>query len=93
MDVFNYAANESEYDLILIDYPLLDRYGHAFLQLTKVAEKSKIQLKFQRHFESAFNRMNTDFAQIQEFAKQNHYELIIASGHGFSPIHTAIKYQ
>jgi len=85
MDVFFYANQLKEYELIMIDYPLMDRYGHAFLNLKDSSQQ------IQKYYHDAFNRMDKDFARIAEFAKQNDYELIVTSGHGFSPIHTSIN--
>ncbi len=85
MKVFSHAAPQKNYDLIMIDYPIMDRYGHAFLQL-KASSK-----EIQGYFQEGFQRMDKDFALIQQYADENGYELIINSGHGFSPIHTAIN--
>ena len=85
MGVFSYATQTKEYELIMIDYPLMDRYGHAFLNLKDSSQQ------IQKYYQNAFNRMDKDFYKILEFAKQNDYELIITSGHGFSPIHTSIN--
>ncbi len=84
MDAFSFAVQKKDYDLIMIDYPLIDRLGHAFLGLRDSS------IAVQKHYKAAFNRMNKDFERIEEFARRNGYDLIITSGHGFSPIHTSI---
>ncbi|MEO1050603.1 MAG: alkaline phosphatase family protein, partial [Bacteroidota bacterium] len=58
---------------------------HALLALK---DSSK---QVQTFYAEAFRRMNDDFEKIRAFAGQNDYELIITSGHGFSPIHTSIN--
>ena len=85
MEVFSHSASAKAYDLIIIDYPLMDRLGHAFL--SERAWSGEIQ----DFYKTAFERMNVDFRLFNEFAKQNDYELIITSGHGFSPVHTSIN--
>lgn len=84
MDAFSKMATEKSYDLIMIDYPLMDRLGHAFLN--QYAQSTTIQSLYKE----AFHRMDKDFQSIREFATWHGYELIITSGHGFSPVHTAI---
>lgn len=84
VDVFSQATQEKSYDLIMLDYPLMDRLGHAFLQLRDTSKP------VQDYFQTALNRMDQDFAFIEKFAGENGYELIINSGHGFSPIHTSV---
>lgn len=84
MKVFTSTSQKKEYDLIMIDYPLMDRIGHSFLNLRKSSKE--IQLEYKR----AFKQMDKDFNSIEAFAKKNNYNLIITSGHGFSPIHTSI---
>jgi hypothetical protein len=83
MDAFKFASAKKEYDLIMIDYPTMDRLGHAFLN--QRASSSSIS----KHYEYAYQRMSSDFKSIEKFAGENGYELIITSGHGFSPIHTS----
>jgi len=85
LNVFSHAANEKDYDLILFDYPLMDRYGHAFL-----GERKSSSI-IQEHYQSALDRMDEDFYQLQQFAEENQFELLIISGHGFSPVHTSIN--
>lgn len=85
LQVFSHATSVKNYDLILLDYPLMDRYGHAYLQ-----ERDSSQV-IQQYYQSAFARMDEDFYQLQQFAEENQYELLIVSGHGFSPIHTSIQ--
>ncbi|MEO9801637.1 MAG: alkaline phosphatase family protein [Reichenbachiella sp.] len=85
MDVFDYVANRETYDLIMVDYPLMDRYGHAFWNTIMSTNELRDEL------ELAYDRMNDDFDQIKEFADVNDYTLIIASGHGFSPIQKAVN--
>ncbi|MEP1096913.1 MAG: alkaline phosphatase family protein [Cyclobacteriaceae bacterium] len=85
MNVFSFSATQKEYDLIMVDYPLMDRYGHAFLQLKNSSSR------YQQFYERAFDRMDKDFEQLSKFAAENNFELIIASGHGFSPIHSSIN--
>ncbi|WP_299226168.1 alkaline phosphatase family protein [uncultured Psychroserpens sp.] len=84
MNSFSFSAKNNNYDLIVIDYPLIDRYNHAFLQLKKSSTKTKQQ------YANAYKRMDEDFKKIENYAKKNNYELIITSGHGFSPVHTSI---
>lgn len=85
MDVFSYAVKQKEYDLIMIDYPVMDRLGHAFLQLRETS------YSVQGNYWSYLHRMDEDFYKIQQYAAENGYHLIIASGHGFAPIHTSIN--
>ncbi|MBV6647209.1 MAG: alkaline phosphatase family protein [Cyclobacteriaceae bacterium] len=84
MEVFFSAVQRKRYDLIMIDYPLMDRLGHAFLQFRKSSQT------IQQYYQAGFDQMNKDFRAIENFANQNGYDLIITSGHGFSPVHTAI---
>lgn len=84
MDAFSFAAQQKNYDLIMIDYPLMDRLGHAFLRLRDSSQM------IQQHYRNAFERMSEDFSLIEQFANEHAYELIITSGHGFSPIHTSM---
>jgi len=81
---FSLAIKENEYDLIMIDYPLMDRLNHAFLN-KKAASK-----EIKQYYKRTYNRMDKDFKLIEDYAKQNGYELIITSGHGFSAVHTSI---
>ncbi len=83
MDLFSLASQKKEYDLITLDYPLMDRLGHCFLEQSKSST-------IQQYYLDAFNRMNRDFDRIEKFARQYGYDLIITSGHGFSPIHTSL---
>ncbi|MEP5612534.1 MAG: alkaline phosphatase family protein, partial [Cyclobacteriaceae bacterium] len=85
MDVFSVSAKDKNYDLIMLDYPLMDRYGHAFLQLKNSFSQHE------QYYQDAFDRMNRDFSELSQFAAENNYELVIASSHGFSPIHTSIN--
>ncbi len=91
MDVFQYASGKKDYDLIVVDYPLMDRYGHSFQRLLEDGDHSDVQQRFQQHFRAAYNRMDTDFTTLLQFAERQGYQLLIASGHGFSPIHTSIN--
>lgn len=84
IDAFSYATQNQDYSLIMIDYPLMDRLGHAFLN-QKESSKEIQQIYF-----DSFKRMENDFQFISNYAQQNGYELIISSGHGFSPIHSSI---
>ncbi|OSY87230.1 hypothetical protein WH52_12260 [Tenacibaculum holothuriorum] len=84
MKVFTSTSQKKEYDLIMIDYPLMDRIGHSFLGLKKSSKEIQLEYK------NAFSQMDKDFNTIEAFAKKNNYDLIITSGHGFSPIHTSI---
>ncbi len=85
MDAFAYSVEQKDYDLIYIDYPIMDRYGHAFYGLVEESEK------YGEYMQTAYERMSEDFGTIHRFAKANGYELLIASGHGFSGIHTDIN--
>ena len=78
MKTFEEATNKKEYDLIYVDYPIMDRFGHGLL-----GEDPSI-------FKSMFDQMDLDFTRFEQFSVENNYELIITSGHGFSPIHTSI---
>ncbi len=78
MKSFEVATKNKEYDLIYIDYPAMDRYGHAML-----GEDPSV-------FKSMFEQMDSNFNCLQEFCEENNYELIITSGHGFSAIHTSV---
>lgn len=84
LKVFKSTSQKKEYDLIMIDYPLMDRIGHAFLGLKKDAKD------VQKEYQKAFKQMNKDFNSIENFAKQHGYDLIITSGHGFSAVHSSI---
>lgn len=90
MDVFSYASGKQDYDLIMIDYPVMDRYGHGFLSL-KNSGPDMVQKQFQTIFQVAHERLSRDLATIAEYAEGKDYKLIVASGHGFSPIHAAIN--
>lgn len=90
MDVFAYAPSQKQYDLIMIDYPVMDRLGHAFLQLAHDGKAISAQ-KIKRFYQVAHERLGSDMTVITDYARSNGFELIIASGHGFSPIHTAIN--
>lgn len=83
MQLFSFATNRKKYDLVVVDYPMMDRIGHAFLQ-----QKSTSKV-VSDYYQKAFQAMSDDFSQIAEFAQSNAYELIISSGHGFSPVHTS----
>ncbi|MEL7118370.1 MAG: alkaline phosphatase family protein, partial [Bacteroidota bacterium] len=84
MDAFFFAAKKETYNLIMIDYPVMDRLGHAFLGLRASSQS------IQKHYQQALNRLEKDLSRIEDYAKLNEYELIITSGHGFSPLHTSI---
>lgn len=78
MKTFEEATKKKEYDLIYIDYPIMDRFGHGLMGTDPSI------------FKSMFSQMNIDFSHLEQFCLENNYELIITSGHGFSPIHTSI---
>lgn len=84
LDAFESASNEKEYDLIMIDYPLLDRFGHAFLQLSDTSNL------YSQYFKDAWRKLDRDLNELNQFASENNYKILFASTHGFSPLHTSI---
>lgn len=84
MKAFSATTQNKDYDLIMVDYPLMDRLGHAFLHIKDSSQEVK------QYYQAAYKRMNKDFSQIEDFAKKNGYELMITSGHGFSVSKTSI---
>jgi len=83
MDAFEKASQYEKYDLIMLDYPIMDRIGHSYLNQIN-------NPKIEDLYQQAFLKMDNDFSQLQKFAKQNGFELMITSGHGFSPVHTSV---
>lgn len=79
--VFDQLFDSKKYDLVLLDYPAFDRFGHAFVNA--------------KHDHAAFAKAYALFDQhvskIHETAEQLGYELIMVSGHGFSAVDTAIN--
>lgn len=90
IEVFEYARSRKPYDLILIDYPAMDRYSHAMLALAEFGTADETD-RYKSLFSVAYDRVSRDFAAIAEYAANNNYELLITSGHGFSAIHTALN--
>jgi predicted AlkP superfamily phosphohydrolase/phosphomutase len=84
MGVFSLATQEKDYDLIMLDYPLMDRLGHAFLGLRNTSSKIR------EHYLNAFLRMDNDFSIIEKYAKLKGYQLIITSGHGFAEVQHSV---
>lgn len=92
-DILLYAVKHANYDLILMDYPLLDRYGHIFT-LTNLLQKGysvENRHKYRQHILDAYRRLDNDLEEISRLARKKNYDIIIASGHGFFPIHTSIN--
>lgn len=88
MDVFGKFAAADDYDLIMVDYPAMDRFGHAFLsQLDDIDSGAKARQNLDR----LLVRMSKDLDRINAYANREGYELLVASGHGFSPIHSALN--
>jgi len=85
MENFKELAPQNDYDLILIDYPLMDRIGHLFYQNIECSPSQGQLLK------SCYERLFDDFRDLKEFARSHHYAIIFASTHGFSGIHTSIN--
>lgn len=84
MDVFSFSSTRKDYDLMMLDYPLMDRIGHAFLALKQNSKEIKDIYK------KAFKQMDQDLHTIEAYAKRYGYKLIVTSSHGFSPIHTSV---
>ena len=84
LDAFALAAKHRDYDLVMIDYPVMDRIGHAWLGM----RDSSAEIR--DHYASAFERMSRDFSKIERYALDHGYALVISSGHGFSPTHTSV---
>lgn len=84
MKAFSATTQNKDYDLIMVDYPIIDRLGHAFLHIKDASQEVK------QYYQAAYQRMNTDLGLIEEFATKNGYELIVTSGHGFSASKTSI---
>ncbi|MCO7225593.1 hypothetical protein [Pleionea sp. CnH1-48] len=76
MDVFQYSTTKENYDLILLDYPIIDRYGHALFQLTHNTDDT-ISPKYKTIIESAYQRMDNNLARTNTYAKANGNELLV----------------
>lgn len=90
MRLFEAARARQTYDLIMLDYPIMDRYGHAFQALLE-NDDAEERARFEGAFAEAHARLGRDLAAIEAYARQDGYRLIIASGHGFAPIHLAVN--
>ena len=66
-----------EEDLIVTDYPLIDRYGHIFG--LHMADSLAQQ---------AFARLDADLEDLTETAQGQGYKVLIQSGHGFAALHS-----
>jgi predicted AlkP superfamily phosphohydrolase/phosphomutase len=86
MEGFRAATSTKDYDLIVLDYPLMDRYGHLTYPSKKNPSISSLQL-----MSEAYDLMFTHLDDLKTFASTNGYNLIIASGHGFTDIDTAVN--
>lgn len=90
MRMFEAARDDKAYDLIMLDYPIMDRFGHAF-QAFLQSQEPAIKSQYEAVFDIAHKRLSRDLEAIQIYAQQFGYKLIIASGHGFSPVSQAIN--
>lgn len=80
LNIYEHSVSQEAYDLIVMDYPLPDRYGHIFsIDFNEV------------HTEEAFDKMDTDLERIVKQARENGYEILIQSGHGFSKSRSQIN--
>ncbi len=85
MDAFQALSDLKEYELIMVDYPLIDRYGHLIYRLAQDSARYDDLLL------GAYGRLFEDIKIMEEFASDNGYALIVSSGHGFSGIHSSIN--
>ena len=85
IQAFNVAASNKDYDLILLDYPLMDRYGHLLFP------PDDQQVITSQPLNTAYARMVKDLKTLHSFAAKEGFSLILTSGHGFSYIHSAIN--
>lgn len=80
LDIYHEQVGKGKLDLIVTDYPLIDRYGHIF----------SIDFE-QQHTIEAYKKMETDLERMVKIAQKNGYLVLIQSGHGFSKIHTQVN--
>ncbi|MCE7991749.1 MAG: hypothetical protein HEP71_07210 [Roseivirga sp.] len=80
LNIYEHSLAQEDYDLIVMDYPLPDRYGHIF------------SIDFNElHTREAFDKMDADLEGLVKAAHENGYEILIQSGHGFSKSHNQIN--
>jgi predicted AlkP superfamily phosphohydrolase/phosphomutase len=93
MDILRLGYRHGRYNLILLDYPLLDRYGHLFSMTDprQPGHSEETAKRYERYVLEAYNRLDNDLAEIGQLAKDGNYDLIVASGHGFSAIHSSLN--
>jgi len=79
LDIFELKLDKG-YDLITMDYPVMDRYGHLF----SLSPSSS-------HTAEAYALLEKDLERLVKLSQNNGYQVMIQSGHGFAKAHTEIN--
>lgn len=93
LSIFRLGLDQERYRLIMLDYPILDRYGHLF-SLSHPRQKGfspEAAERYSGYIREAYRRLDNDLAEINQLAGAAGYRVIAASGHGFSAIHSTLN--